>query len=143
MDNHPDKYTLSAAAAQDDALIKSTRINEGYKVLKDDHKRLKYLLQLFGVNFEEGKETVPQSFLMEMMDINEKIMELQIEPDEDRLNELKSDIKSLDDRLFEEVSPLFIKFEKVKPLISDLKPLKDYYLKKQYLNNLLNNLKNG
>lgn len=66
--NDPDKY--------DEALELSSINNTGYKTLKSFDGRLKYILELEG--FLSGNQELPQSFLMEMMDVNEAIMELQM-----------------------------------------------------------------
>ena len=59
----------------------STVNNKAYQVLSDPQKRLHYILELKGV-FKEGENyLLPQTFLMEMMEVNEDLMDLQFEPD--------------------------------------------------------------
>ena len=78
---HPDYYGMDAAEDQAAMLEKSSLNNEAYKALKDDQSRLKYILELKEMMGEQAKNNLPQSFLMEMMDINEKMMELQFDYD--------------------------------------------------------------
>ena len=65
---HPDFYTLEGEAKQAEILELSSLNNEAYKVLKDFNKRMKYVLDLKKIIAEEGKNKIPQAFLMEMMD---------------------------------------------------------------------------
>ena len=67
---HPDRFTLAGEEEQREALTKSTEVNKAYKILKDEPSRIRYILELLGKAPEEGKETMSQDFLMEMMDIN-------------------------------------------------------------------------
>jgi len=79
---HPDNFSQGTGAEQDQAQEKSSAINKAYRALKNKQSRIKYVLVLNGVSFEEGKEQMPQEFLMEMMDINEAIMEYKMAPSE-------------------------------------------------------------
>ncbi|MBL7775441.1 MAG: Fe-S protein assembly co-chaperone HscB, partial [Saprospiraceae bacterium] len=67
---HPDFHTLANAAQQADMLEKSTLNNEAYQTLSDPDRRMRYVLQLNGLLQEEGQQTVPQDFLLDMMAIN-------------------------------------------------------------------------
>lgn len=64
---HPDK---ASDEMMDDVLNRSTYHNQAYSTLMDDDQRLAYLLQLEGILIPGEPQTLPQVFLMEMMDIN-------------------------------------------------------------------------
>ena len=140
MQYHPDRYTLKSADEQVQAIDNTALINEAYKVLKNKQARLKYILEISGVKFKEGKETVPQGFLMDMMDINEDLMEFKMEPDNDKKNQINRQLTAIESNLFEEFSPFIIKFSFEDNNQQHLLALKDYYLRNQYINNLKNNL---
>lgn len=141
--HHPDKFTLQSAERQSEALSKISDINEGYKVLKDKQSRYRHVLELCGVTFEEGKETVPQEFLMEMMDVNESIMEYQMEPDPKTKLKLEQDFESLINNLNQEVLPIVKVFVFGQQKSAELQKIKEYYLKSKYLSRVRNNLENN
>lgn len=133
---HPDFHTLARDEEREEALEQSTINNLGYKILADDDRRLKHLLDLKGVLGEEGSNKMPQAFLMEMMDINEALMELQF--DEDPAARVKVDtmIASLETEFDKEVAEVLNHYDDTTVSEADLGKLKDYYLKKRYLRRL-------
>jgi hypothetical protein len=48
---------------------------KGLKILQDRDQTIKYVLQLKGLLEEEEKYQLPPDFLMEMMEMNEKLLE--------------------------------------------------------------------
>jgi len=140
MQYHPDRYTLKTPEEQAQAIDNTAIINEAYRVLKNKQSRLKYILINSDVTFEEGQESVPQEFLMDMMDINEGIMEYKMEPDEEGKNNLIKQLTAIESGLNEEFSPFITKFKSNNNDNELLLALKDYYLRNQYIKNIKNNL---
>jgi len=70
---HPDRVAQEAEDAQAAHMSKSAWVNEGYKILTDPDKTLQYILKWHGVLADEEKYALPNSFLMEMMDLNDTI----------------------------------------------------------------------
>lgn len=136
---HPDRFTLASEEEQEDALEKSTDINEGYKILRNFDTRLHYILSQKGLLTGEGQDKLPQDFLMEMMDINEVIMDLQFDPDEVKKAKAKSQIQSFDDELQVSITAALGKENAVEDDAS-LAIARDYYLKKKYLKRIYENL---
>lgn len=139
---HPDKYSLNSDKEQFESLEKTTHINAAFRILNNDDQRLRYLLEIAGIEFAEGQETVPQDFLMEVMDINELLMEYKMDQEsrikEDitgRLSELKSNLKNTIEKVLLELD--FQKADK-----KQLELIKDYYLKSKYLKRIESNLEN-
>jgi len=136
---HPDFFTLESEEKQEDILRSSTLNNAAYKVLKDFDLRMKYILTQSGTLKGEGQDKLEQSFLMEMMDINEALMELQFEPNEVESQKLLSQIKAFETDLKKDVETFLAK--EINSLSTDdLESVKQYYLKKKYLNRLEENL---
>jgi molecular chaperone HscB len=77
---HPDKHVTAEEAARADALTKSSSINQAYRVLRDPHQRMKHLLSLHGLSVESQKQ-VPAELLMTVMEVQEKLAELEFSND--------------------------------------------------------------
>ncbi len=137
---HPDFHTHLSEEEQTDVLELSSYTNLAFKTLKNKDARMKYLLGLHKVDFAEGNQFLPQEFLMEMMDFNEKLMEAQMDMDEKVVSELKEELKDIENGLLGEVQELMDGYEASKISEADLKKLKDYYFKKKYLLRIHENL---
>lgn len=133
---HPDFHTLSGEEDQENALEQSTRNNQGYKILADDDRRLKHLLDIKGILGEEGSNKMPQAFLMEMMDINEALMELEFDDDPAARAKVEGMISGLEKDFDQEVAEIFNHYDDATVSQADLEKLRDYYLKKRYLRRL-------
>ena len=130
---HPDFSTSENAAEQDRVLQLSTYNNEAYQTLLDPDLRLRYLLELNGYLAAEGKQQLPQSFLMEMMDINEALMDLEMEYDATAFANLKIEIEAIDNQLDSSVENLKNTFTAAIATTADWEILNIFYLKKKYL----------
>ncbi len=137
---HPDFYTLESEEKQMEVLEMSTLNNEAYKTLSDFDKRMKYILEIKGALAEEGKNQIPQDFLMEMMDINENLMELEFDFDATKFNQVKADLKSLESDLLKTVQPHLENYNDKDSNEKELIEIKNYYLKKRYLLRIKENL---
>ncbi len=137
---HPDFYTLSSEEEQERALQLSTLNNEAYKTLSDADKRMQYILELKGVLEEEGKNEIPQAFLMEMMDINEVLMELEFDFDADKLNVVKTELNEMENRLLQDIQPVLDGYNDKSVGAEELKKIKEYYFKRRYLLRIGSNL---
>jgi len=137
---HPDFYTLESEEKQTEILELSTLNNEAYQTLADFDRRLKYILELKNALAEEGKNEVPQDFLMEMMDINEVLMELEFDFDEAKYAEALEQVKAQESSIYEEVADLIKNYDDEKTTDAELSAIKDFYLKKRYLLRIRENL---
>jgi molecular chaperone HscB len=136
---HPDFHTLASEEVQAEILDKASQNNQAYLVLSDFDKRLKYILELAGM-LEEGKNEIPQEFLLEMMDINESIMELEFDFDELNFKKTFEDVEALESALLADVLPVMEAFEEGKTTTAELIPVRDFFLKRRYLWRLKENL---
>jgi len=137
---HPDKFTLAPETEQVAAMEMSSRVNAGYKILKKEQTRIKHILELFDAAPQEGKDSMPQEFLMEMMELNEMIMDHKMDPSADGktkiialIAEFESDIKTA----YHEARAAF---DFSYPDSDALGAIKSYYLKSKYLNRLKDNM---
>jgi len=132
---HPDFYINESDEKQAEVLELSTVNNKAYQVLSDPQKRLHYILELKGLLKEGENYVLPQSFLMDMMDINEALMDLQFDPDPVKLAGLKEEVNGVEKGLSEEIIALTTSFdaqeadEQNKTLIA----VKDLYYRTKYL----------
>lgn len=133
---HPDFFTNASAEEQDEVLEKSSRINKGFKILKDPDSTIKYVIEIKNLLKEEEKYELPPDFLMEMMELNEGLM------DEDILNveETETKIFQLQKTLYDEVQNIIEDYSEDRTTEAQLLQVKDYYYKKKYLNRILERL---
>ena len=101
---------------------------------------MKYVLDLKNVIEEEGKNKIPQAFLMEMMDINENLMELEFGFDEEVFNQVKSDLTSTQSDLYKEIESIVENYNDHNSDASELIAVKNYYFKQKYLLRIQENL---
>jgi len=133
-DHHPDMETGEGEDFLSSGL--STMINEGYKTLADQDLRIQHILQLHGHTSDE-KYTLPQSFLMEMLELNESIME---SADDDQgkqqvmasVNAMEEELAALLTRVNQPVDNRYAE--------SDIELIKEYFYKRRYLLRILKNM---
>lgn len=129
---HPDFHALEDDIAQDQMLEKSTLNNQGWKVLKDDDKRIQHVLDLNNALPEEGEAKVPQDFLMEMMELNEALMELQMDEDASAREKVRSELDRITASISKEGKDAMQAWDEDQES-TYLDTVRDYYLKKKYL----------
>lgn len=137
---HPDFFTLEPAAKQEEVLELATINNKAYRILTDPDSRMQYILDIQGVMEEEGKEKLPQDFLMEMMDINEVLMDLEFDFDREKLNQIRAKIDAFEAEIYESVKPVIDQYEDTPEGNASLSTVKEYFLKKRYLLRIKENL---
>ena len=137
---HPDFYTLESEEKQAEILELSTLNNTAYKTLSDFDKRMHYILELKGALAEEGQNQLPQTFLMEMMELNESLMELEFDFDPEKQRQLKEELSGLESQLLQNIKPALESFNEENSETGELSAIKDYYLKRRYLLRIQENL---
>lgn len=104
---HPDNYSLQDRNAQENALQMSTHINKAKNILDDSYKRLAYILREKNIIEEEEKYPLSPEFLGEMMEINERLMELEFEEDAEAKRNIQVDIDAIVASLDQKVAPIY------------------------------------
>ena len=78
-DFHPDHHSDASPTELARVIQLSTTNNEAYKVLENFESRVKYVLEINGLLGDQQKHIMSPSFLGEMMEINEAIIECEAE----------------------------------------------------------------
>ena len=73
---HPDRFAHAGDVERRASMQMTTRVNEAYRTLRNPVRRAKYLLELNGVDVGfETNTAMPREFLMEQMELREKLEE--------------------------------------------------------------------
>ena len=142
---HPDFYINESPEKQAEVLELSTLNNKAYNVLSDPQKRLHYILDLKGLIKEGENYVLPQTFLMNMMDVNEVLMELEFEPDAKKREQVITEVNQIEQDLFAELYALTASFEGLVPAAQEevLLSIKDIYYRNKYLARIRESLAKG
>lgn len=130
---HPDFYTQSDETEQQNALEKSAEINKGLKILQNSDATLQYVLQLKNLLTENEKYELPPEFLMDMMELNEKLVEQ--DPDS-----FSKEVAQLEESLYKEVKEIIEQYDNESISEENLQKLKEFYFKKKYLQRILDRI---
>jgi len=87
---HPDKFSLKSTEDKQLSDTWSSLVNDGYNSLLKPLPRALYLLDLLEMPLQEGTIDIEPTFLMEMMDLNEEILEA----DRDEIISLGEDVRN-------------------------------------------------
>ncbi|XP_015418358.1 PREDICTED: iron-sulfur cluster co-chaperone protein HscB, mitochondrial isoform X1 [Myotis davidii] len=118
---HPDFFGQRSQTEKDFSEKHSTLVNDAYKTLLAPLSRGLYLLKLHGVEIPEGTDyKMDNQFLMEIMDINEKLAEAQSEA---AINEFESVVRAKQEELTDDLSRAFEQddFEKAKEILTKMR----------------------
>lgn len=92
---HPDKFANASEADRRLSVQLAARINEAYRVLKDPLSRGRYLLELQGVDLNDADTAFDGEFLMEQMELRERLADVKSSADPARqLHAIADDIAS-------------------------------------------------
>lgn len=106
---HPDFHHLGGDLEQRTSLELTAALNEGYVTLRDPFRRGEYLLTLLGGPSAREEKNLDQSFLMEMMELRERIEEARAEPE--RLQEIEAELTAQLAGFATEIGNQFAKLE--------------------------------
>jgi len=136
---HPDFFTQASEAAKEAADAKYSEIIKAYELLSDDLPRIKYTLEILGVTLED-KTPLDSEFLMEMMDINERIEQVNQSIDKIEDHIIMDEIKAFEEQLNEQYKLALSAYESDSLNTEHLVSIKDYYLKTKYLLRIKENI---
>lgn len=132
---HPDFFVNESEEKQQEILELSTLNNKAFQTLSNPDKLLPYVLTLKEVLVDGEKYNLPQTFLMDMMEVNEAIMELEFEEDETKFLAAKKNADEIEANLNSELNLLTIGFENLSDDLAKetLLKIKDIWYRKKYL----------
>lgn len=136
---HPDQFTLSGENEQAQAEQMTAQVNQAKQILDDPHKRLEYLLHEANQLPNDEKYALSPLFLAEMMDINEALMDLDVEEDKPKKDQIHQAVLQQQEALLKTVRHYF-EADVFSPSADDYASLKDYYYKRKYLQRILDKL---
>lgn len=163
---HPDFYGNASEEKKSEVLEISSQVNKAFKTFNDPTELIKYVLQLKGLLEEEEKYTLPSSFLMEIMELNEQLEEAGLKSEvgeifeeypesgqfitdsilkprvkdgkaQARVNKLKSIISNFQSEIYEPVKQIVEHYQEGVTTEKELLQVKEYYYKEKYLSRIL------
>ena len=129
---HPDFYANEDEAKQQEILELSTLNNKAYQTLSDPYKRLEYILKTHELLLEGAKPQLPTDFLMEMMDINERLMEVD---DADHLGHITGEVLAVEDDISAKLTKATSDYSHLDDTAKEsrLNEIADCYYRQKYL----------
>lgn len=127
--NHPDFFTQSNEADQEEALQQSANINKAFTTFQNEDKTVEYFLQVKGIVETDEKYQLPPDFLMEMMDINETL-------DEKDGVTVTAELAEIEKEMYAAIEGI-LKDPSLHNDPASLEKLKLYYYKKKYIQRIL------
>ena len=134
---HPDFHTNASETEQQQALEQSSQVNKAYKIFQNKEETIRYVLKEKGLLVEEEKYELAPSFLMEMLELNEQLMEAKTEDDAAAKKAVHEQIKNLEIEIYEPVKNIVEHYKEGVTTEEELLQIKDYYYKKKYLSRIL------
>lgn len=129
---HPDFHANEADEKQQEILELSTINNKAWQTLSAPAKRLEYILRQHELLVDGAKPALPADFLMEMMDINERLMEID---DADQLAEINAEVLAIDDDINHKLHKLTVGYAQLDDTAKEsrLNEILDIYYRQKYL----------
>jgi molecular chaperone HscB len=129
---HPDFHANEGDEKQQEILELSTLNNKAYQALSDPNKLLEYILRTHELVSEGAKPQLPGDFLMEMMDINERLMETE---NKEELGEIAAEVAAIEGDMSGELHSLTKDYEQLndKTRESRLNDIANLYYRQKYL----------
>jgi molecular chaperone HscB len=131
---HPDFFANTTPSEQNRALEITANLNKAFKTFQNPDETIKYVLQLKELMEEEEKYQLPPGFLMEVLEINEKLMDAGDDPELKR--NLQSAIDNLQAEIYEPVKETVEHYQDGVTTEKELLQVKEYYYKKKYLHRI-------
>ncbi|RYU92147.1 Fe-S protein assembly co-chaperone HscB [Mucilaginibacter terrigena] len=129
---HPDFFANEDDAKQQEILELSTLNNKAYQTLGDPNKLLEYILKEHGLVNEGAKPQLPGDFLMEMMDINERLMEIETAA---QFGDISAEVAAIEGDITEELNSLTNDYETLNGTAKEdrLNDIANIYYRQKYL----------
>jgi molecular chaperone HscB len=133
---HPDFFVNSSEIEKEEALQKIATINKGFKILSNTNETIEYVLLLNGILNPSEKYNLPNDFLLEMMELNEKIADAKFENYAVALESCKNEIETIETAIYANVKDYIEKYNESFYSQEGLLQVKEYFFKHKYVNKL-------
>jgi molecular chaperone HscB len=129
---HPDFYANEDDDKQQEILELSTLNNKAWQTLSDPYKRLEYILRSHDLLLDGARPSLPADFLMEMMDINERLMEID---NADELGHLTAEVLAVEDDITNKLAKAIAGYDKLDDTAKEerLNEVTNCYYRQKYL----------
>lgn len=129
---HPDFHANEDDEKQQEILELSTLNNKAHQTLSDPYKRLEYILRTHNLLEDGAKPQLPSDFLMEMMDINERLMEVD---DANQLGHITAEVLAIEGDIDESIAGFTAGYEQLDDTAKEdrLNKIADCYFRQKYL----------
>lgn len=107
---HPDRHVTAEELEQSNALDKSSSVNQAYRILREPHQRMKHLLAIHGFSVDSQKQ-VPTTLLMMVMEVQEKLAELETSKDSKTIAKVNKDLGPYAEQFEEMAEAVEVKLE--------------------------------
>lgn len=137
---HPDFFANASDEEQAAVLEKSSLINKAYKTFQNPEETMRYVLQLHQLIEEEEKYNLDPSFLMEVMEINEQLMDAEMDENPETLQMTQQRANELLTKMYSDVEKIVEHYQEGITTEKELLQVKDYYYRKKYLQRILDKI---
>ena len=129
---HPDFFANEDDAKQQEILELSTLNNKAYQTLSDPNRVMEYILRTHNLVNEGAKPQLPAVFLMEMMVINERLMEIE---DKQQLATVTAEVLAIEGDINEELKNLTHNYTQLDDAAKEsrLNDIANIYYRQKYL----------
>jgi molecular chaperone HscB len=115
------------------ALEISAEVNKALKIFNNKQAVIKYVLELKGLLQNEEKYVLPPAFLMEMMEINEKVADLGLNPNPQERQNVLQQLSRFENEIYQPVATTIENYQEGVTTQEELLQVKEYYYKQKYL----------
>ena len=136
---HPDRFMQRPEAERQQALDKSSELNDAYRILKDPIKRAQYLLREEGFDIgEQRSKDVPSELLEEVFELNMALEEMRDGDDSARmhLTEAEKNFTNMLSDAERQLESLFTKYDQTssRDVLAEIRALLN---RRKYIQNLV------
>ncbi|MCE2789252.1 MAG: Fe-S protein assembly co-chaperone HscB [Saprospiraceae bacterium] len=137
---HPDFFVSASEEEKQLAESMAERVNQAFAVLSDFQSRTEYVLSLHGLINGDVKYQLPQDFLIEMMELNERIESLPEHKSGPEWQALNAEIQSIEDGFYELIESCALKYDSLVERPYVLEEMTTLHFKYKYLLRIRENL---
>ena len=129
---HPDFYATDTEEKQQEILELSTINNKAWQTKNEPTKRHEKKKRQQEKKEDKAKPALPGDFLMEMMDINERLMEIE---DADQWGDINNEVMAVDDDINQQLHSLTKDYHQIDDTAKEsrLNQILDIYYRQKYM----------